>query len=41
MKNLMLATALVPIAGLASAACAPDYSGVTLTVSTQNGPFIA
>lgn len=41
MKNLLLATALVPIAGLASAACAPDYSGVTLTVSTQNGPFIA
>ncbi|KUF10743.1 extracellular solute-binding protein [Pseudoponticoccus marisrubri] len=41
MKNLLLATALVPIASLANAACAPDYSGVTLTVSTQNGPFIA
>lgn len=41
MKNLLLATALVPISSLANAACSPDYSGVTLTVSTQNGPFIA
>jgi len=40
-KKLLLATAFVPIASLANAACAPDYSGVTLTVSTQNGPFIA
>ncbi|WP_289041939.1 extracellular solute-binding protein [uncultured Aliiroseovarius sp.] len=41
MKQLLLATALVPIAGFAQAQCSPDYSGVTLTVSTQNGPFIA
>ncbi|SDX54862.1 extracellular solute-binding protein [Litoreibacter albidus] len=41
MRNLLLATALVPIASLANAACAPDFTGVTLTVSTQNGPFIA
>jgi len=25
----------------AMADCAPDYSGVELTISTQNGPFIA
>lgn len=41
MKALLLASALVPLATLAHAACSPDYSGVKLTVSTQNGPFIA
>lgn len=41
MKRLLLATALVPLAGMAYAQCSPDYSGVTLKVSTQNGPFIA
>ncbi|MDJ1009744.1 MAG: extracellular solute-binding protein [Paracoccaceae bacterium] len=41
MKKLLLTAALVPFAGAAWAQCAPDYSGVTLTVSTQNGPFIA
>lgn len=40
MKKLLIATALVPMAG-AALACEPDYSGVTLTVSTQNGPFVA
>ena len=41
MKKLILATALVPLGTLADAACLPDYSGVTLTISTQNGPYIA
>lgn len=29
------------LSSTAYAACSPDYSGVELTVSTQNGPFIA
>jgi multiple sugar transport system substrate-binding protein len=41
MKKLLLASTLIPLAGFAQAQCSPDYSGVTLTVSTQNGPFIA
>jgi len=41
MKKLFLAIALVPLASQAHAKCDPDHSGVTLTVSTQNGPFIA
>ena len=41
MRKLLLASTLIPIAGFAQAQCSPDYSGVTLTVSTQNGPFIA
>ncbi len=41
MKKLLLATALVPLGTLAYAQCAPDFSDVTLTISTQNGPFIA
>lgn len=41
MKKLLLALALVPLAGTAFAQCSPDYTGVTLKVSTQNGPFIA
>ena len=41
MRRLLLATALIPFGGVAFAECAPDYSGVTLTISTQNGPFIA
>ncbi|MDJ1006258.1 MAG: extracellular solute-binding protein [Paracoccaceae bacterium] len=40
MNKLLLTAAIVPLAG-AAMACEPDYSGVTLTVSTQNGPFIA
>jgi len=41
MKKYLLATALLSVAGSAMAACSPDYTGVTLNVSTQNGPFIA
>lgn len=41
MKRLLLATAIVPLGTIAYAQCAPDYSDVTLTISTQNGPFIA
>lgn len=41
MKRLLCATALTALGGAAYATCSPDYSGVTLTVSTQNGPFIA
>ena len=42
MKKLLLSVAILPLlAGSAFAACSPDYSGVKLTVSTQNGPFIA
>lgn len=42
MKKLLLGTSILPLmAGAAFAACSPDYTGVTLTVSTQNGPFIA
>jgi len=40
MKKYLLATAFCLTSGTALA-CAPDYTGVTLTVSTQNGPFIA
>src|SRR5690242_11190933 len=40
---LMLATSLATACavGQAQAACSPDYSGVTLTVATQTGPYIA
>jgi len=41
MKKLFLTAALLSSASMAHATCAPDYSGVTLTISTQNGPFIA
>ncbi|MBN9016462.1 MAG: extracellular solute-binding protein [Rhizobiales bacterium] len=42
MKSILLsAVALLSVVGAANAACSPDYSGVTLSVSTQNGPFIA
>ncbi len=41
MKRLLLASVFLPFATGAYAACSPDYTGVTLTVSTQNGPFIA
>ena len=41
MKRLLLSTALVPLMAGAALACEPDYTGVTLTVSTQNGPAIA
>lgn len=41
MKRILLAAALLPFANSAWAACSPDYTGVELTVSTQNGPFIA
>ncbi len=40
---LMLTTSLAMAcaASQAHAACSPDYSGVTLTVATQTGPYIA
>jgi multiple sugar transport system substrate-binding protein len=40
---LMLATSLATIcaSGQVWAACDPDYSGVTLTVASQTGPYIA
>ena len=41
MKKLLLTAALLPIGGMAAAQCAPDFTGVTLNVSTQNGPAIA
>ena len=41
MKKLLLTAALLPLGGMAAAQCAPDYTGVTLNVSTQNGPAIA
>ena len=41
MKKLLLTAALLPIGGMAAAQCAPDYTDVTLNVSTQNGPAIA
>lgn len=41
MKRLVIAAALASTAGGAWAQCSPDYTGVTLNVSTQNGPAIA
>ena len=41
MKKLLLTAALLTLGGMAAAQCAPDYPGVTLNVSTQNGPAIA
>ncbi len=43
MKKLqkLMTLALFPMASVAHAECVPDYSDVTLTVSTQNGPYIA
>jgi multiple sugar transport system substrate-binding protein len=41
MKRLLIAAALSSTAGSAWAQCSPDYTGVTLNVSTQNGPAIA
>ena len=38
--TIAVAGLALPIAGPALA-CAPDFSGVTITVGTQNGPFIA
>ena len=40
---LMLTTSLAMAcaAGHANAACSPDYTGVTLTVASQTGPYIA
>jgi len=44
-NNKMATTALALVlsaSGLsASAQCAPDYTGVTLTAVSQTGPFIA
>lgn len=40
MRRLLIATGLVSCA-TGVWACEPDFTGVTLTVSTQNGPFIA
>ncbi|MEM7711748.1 MAG: extracellular solute-binding protein, partial [Pseudomonadota bacterium] len=41
MRKFLTGAALVPLATAAWAQCSPDYTGVTLTVSTQNGPAIA
>lgn len=41
MKRLLLTAALLPLGSAAFAQCSPDFTGVTLTVSTQNGPAIA
>lgn len=41
MKKLLMSVAALPIATMAHAECLPDYSGVTLTISTQNGPYVA
>jgi multiple sugar transport system substrate-binding protein len=40
---LMLATSLATAcaASQVDAACSPDYTGVTLTVASQTGPYIA
>ncbi|MEM9901674.1 MAG: extracellular solute-binding protein [Pseudomonadota bacterium] len=40
MKKLLLSAAILPL-GTAAMACEPDFTGVTLNVSTQNGPFVA
>lgn len=40
MKKLILGALCVPFSG-GALACDPDFSGTTLTVSTQNGPYIA
>ncbi|NEJ83254.1 ABC transporter substrate-binding protein, partial [Rhizobium leguminosarum] len=45
MRRLLLsstAAGLLAAAGVTSAlACEPDYTGVTLTATTQTGPYIA
>jgi multiple sugar transport system substrate-binding protein len=45
MRNILLsstAIALLSVGGAGAAlACSPDYSGVTLTATTQTGPYIA
>ena len=41
MRTITLSAGLALAAGGAFAQCSPDYSGVTLNVSTQNGPAIA
>ena len=41
LKRILLILAALPLSSAAYADCSPDYSGVTLKVSTQNGPFIA
>jgi len=41
MKKYLLAIVPLLMSGTAYAACSPDYTGVTLKVSTQNGPAIA
>lgn len=41
MKNLLLSVAVLPLATMVHAECLPDYTGVTLTISTQNGPYVA
>jgi len=40
-KRLLLSTAVLGAMSGAALACSPDYTGVTLNVSTQNGPAIA
>lgn len=41
MRTALLALSMALASTTAHAACSPDYSGVELTISTQNGPFIA
>ena len=41
MRLTLAALSIVLYSSAAYAACSPDYSGVELTISTQNGPFIA
>ena len=42
LEGLSSATAaLLPLGSMAAAQCSPDFTGVTLNVSTQNGPAIA
>lgn len=40
MKKLIIGALCAPVAG-GALACDPDFTGTTLTVSTQNGPYIA
>ena len=41
MKKLLMSVAALPLATMTHAECLPDYTGVTLTISTQNGPYVA
>lgn len=41
LKQCMAAATLMAAGGMANAACEPDFTDVTLTAVSQNGPFIA